>query len=514
MTWTSPESEIRTSATEWRNSRRLYGIYSAVISHFDVGVPPCPDLECPIDRHDYVVRGRVRNWLNLMDNHCPVTFLRQVLQRDAIGTEANLKALIRRHLERSHKTEFDRDKLDFLMVQYFEQCAPDEIVRGDLSVADVGKVLEPVLGGFSPVTPYWLKVLDGLASDLASCQGLQDMEDRKILERGREIKAAAGIRFFEGPALISFTRYNIFLRRAFFAAMTSDLNAVRRNVALLRQRGVKAIDASRAGLSDHEVLRSVERICREWRSIFQSEYSAGHVFRSIKELRACTQAALDGAAEKQEPKAGKLGKKKAKAMTALETGASPVGVKTEVDLPESTNDDELDRALSVFDHEAAPESTVEQVYPELTLEADPVAGTPARFKVPDVMAVIQQQIAWAKEGNALALSVRLEKSAIRLASWEIDSFLAEDEDPRAPIRRSVAARLILQEAFDDFQDGYTGDMPVALTISHGEIGRLQEDIAEARDARNAELIVSLAASGQRLLELMHEAHFAWNQEAR
>jgi len=514
MTGASPQSESRTATSEWRSARRLYAIYSNVIAHFDVGVPPCPDLECPIDRPDYGVRGRVRNWLNLMDNHCPVTFLRQVLQRDPIGTEENLRALIQRHLDRPHKTEFDRDKLDFLLVQYFAQCVPDDLSPGELTIAEVGRVLEPVLGHWSPVTPYWLKSLDELAEDVGKCHCMQDLDDFKILERGRDIKTVVGNRFFEPPALIAFTRYNIILRRAFFYTMRADLESIRVNLVRLQKQGVKSIDATRAGLSEREALSSVQRICQEWRSIFRTDYSAGHVFRSIKELRACTDAALAEIKRKREEEQVKEGRRKAKESAEQDSEAAVLGIQLEVDLSDSVTDEELDRALSVFEHEATPETTVERAYPELTVDSDPVAGTPARYKVPDVITRIEAQIERAQENNAKALSVRLENSAIRLASWETKAFMAGEDESVAALRRCVAARLILQEAFDDFQDGYTGDLRVALTIGHGEAGRMQEKIAEAKDARRPDLIVFLAATGQRLLELMHEAEFAWNEENR
>jgi hypothetical protein len=491
-----------------------------VISHFDVGVPPCPEIECPIDRPDYGVRGRVRNWLNLMDNHCPVTFLRQVLQRDPIGTEANLRALIRRHLDRPHKTEFDRDKLDFLLVQYFAHCVPDDLSPGELTVAEVGRVLEPVLGHWSPVTPYWLKALDDLANDVAKCHCMQDLDEYKILDRGREIKTAAGNRFFEPPALIAFTRYNIILRRAFFYTMRADLESVRINVVRLEKLGVKSIDATRAGLSEREALASVRRICLEWRSIFRTDYSAGHVFRSVKELRACTDRALADIKKKKQDEQSRRdaaeGLRKAKEAAEQDHSeeAALLGIQLEVDLSDNVSDEELDRALAVFEHEAVPETTVDRAYPELTIDSDPVAGTPARYKIPDVITRIQAQLVHAAEEKMKTLSVRLENSAIRLSSWENKAFLAEDSDPVIAIRSSVAARLILQEAFDDFQDGSPGDLQVALTIAHGEAGRMQEKIAEARDVRDADQIVFLTATAQRLLELVREAEFAWTEENR
>lgn len=520
MSASRPQSEIRTAVSEWRTARRLYAIYSGVIAHFDVGVPPCPDLECPIDRQDYGVRGRVRNWLNLMDNHCPVTFLRQILQRDLIGSEANLRALIRRHLDRPQKTDFDRDKLDFLLVQYFAQCVPNDLTPGELTIAEVGKVLEPVLGHWSPVAPYWLKALDELADDVGKCHCMQDLDDYKILDRGREIKSTTGARFFEPPALIAFTRYNIILRRAFFYTMRADLEVVRVNVARLEKLGVKAIDATRAGLSDHEALASVQRICLQWKSIFRTDYSAGHVFRSIKELRLCTDAALAEKQRKQQEdrsrraqSEGRMRAKKAAEHDNLDEAAR-LGIQLEVDLSDDVSDAELDNALALFEHEVAPEMTVDRAYPELTVDADPVAGTPARYKVPDVITRIQAQLVRAAEANAKPLSVKLENSAIRLSSWENKAFLVDEDVPVLAMKSSIAARLILQEAFDDFQDGYTGDLPVALAIAHGEAGRMQEIIAEARDARDTDRTVFLTATAQRLLELVREATFAWKEETR
>lgn len=518
MTAASPQSEIRTVTAEWRTARRLYAIYSAVIAHFDVGVPPCPEIECPIDRQDVGVRGRVRNWLNLMDNHCPVAFLRQVLQRDPITTEANLRTLIRRHLDRPHKTEFDRNKLDFLLVQYFAHCVPDNLSPGELTIADVGRVLEPVLGHWSPVVPYWLKGLDELADDVSKCHCMQDMEDRNILERGREIKASAASRFFEPPALIAFARYNIILRRAFFYTMRNDLDRVRLNLARLEKLGVKSVDASRAGLSEREALASVRRVCHEWRSIFRTDYSAGHVFRSIKELRSCTDGALSAIQRRQEEEKQRRqaieGRKRAKESAERDQAdeAAMLGFQLEVDLSDNVGDAELDQALSVF--EQAPETTVDRAYPELTLDADPVAGTPARYKLPDVVARIEAQLATHDENSLQPVSVQLDHSSIRLASWESKAFKVDEDEFVHATRTSVAARLTLQEAFDDLQDGYTGDIEVALTIAHGEAGRMQERIAEARDARDTNRIVFLSATAQRLLELLHEAEFAWNEEKR
>lgn len=517
MIATGPQSELRTAISEWRTARRLYAVYSGVIAHFNVGVDPCPDLESPIDRLNDGVRSRIRGWLTLMDTRCPVTYLRQVLQRDPVSTEANLRALIRRHLDRPNKTSLDRDKLDFLLVQYFSQCGADDFNPDEPTLAEVGRVLEPVLGHWQAVTPYWLKALDQLAEDVTKCHCMQDLADYNILDRGRDLKSVAGARFFEPPALIAFTRYNIILRRAFFYTMRADLDAVRLNVARLEKLGVTSIDATQAGLSEREAIQSVQRICVEWRSIFRTDYSAGHVFRSIKELRACTDNALaETQRKRREDKnrreaTGAQAKAREAAEHACADEAERLGIHLEVDLSEDLTDEELDRALSVI--EEAPENTVEHAYPELAVASDPVAGTPARYQVPAVIARIQEQARSTPENGYEPVTARLTSSSTQLAPWESDAFFMQDE-PSAAIQASVAARLILQEAFDDFQDGYHGDLPVALTIAHGQAGRMQERIAQARDARDTVRIIDMTATAQRLLELISEAEFAWNEEKR
>lgn len=508
-----PQAELRTAKSEWRTARRLYAVYSGVISQFDLGIDPCPEIECPIERRDPATRARVKAWLNQMDSHCPVAFLRRVLQSGSVGNAGNLFALIRRHLDRPYKTEIDRDKLDFLLVQYFANCVPQETSPTGLTLAEVGRALQPILGKWPAQTPHWMKELDAVVEDVGKCHCMQDLADHRILERGRELKALAGARFFEPQPLIAFTRYNIILRRAFFYTMRADLDAVRLNAAKLQRLGVKWIDATRAGLSDHESLASVHKVCVQWRSIFRTDYSSGHVFRSIKELRACTEKALEVTRRKQTEehlrrRAERLARQKAAAGRPAIDEESPLGLDVEVALSDVT-DVEMESMLSAL--EEPPQNTVDRAYPELTVDADPVEGTPARFKVPEVMEKIHAQVSTAVANEAQALSVGLLNSVIRLAWWEHEAFKSPGEENH-PTRASVAARLILQEAFDDFQDGLGDELEVALAIAHGEAGSIQERIAEACDARETDQIVAMSASAQRLLELIREAEFAWNEE--
>src|SRR5205085_11998195 len=114
-------SAIRTMATathqltelagQWRDARRLNLLYGALQQKFDLGVPPCPELESPINRAEPEALERVWNWFKQMDERVHVHQLRQLLQTTRLGTEENLRAMITRHLEKENKVDADRDKV-------------------------------------------------------------------------------------------------------------------------------------------------------------------------------------------------------------------------------------------------------------------------------------------------------------------------------------------------------------------------------------------------------------------
>lgn len=499
-----PQPKVRAAESEWRTARRLYAIYCGVLAHFDLGVPPCPEIESLIDRQDDAVRERVGEWITLMDDHCPVMLLRQVLQRDQIGTQENLLALIRRHLDRPTKSIVDRTKIDFLLVQFVVNSIPEGLNPSDWTLAEVGRALEPVLGPYSLALPDWLQPLTDLTEDVNKCRCMQDLIDYRILERGHEIKTDAEDRFFQPIALVPFTHYNILLRRTFINSLRADLAVLQRNVTRLEKLGVKSIDATQAGLSNHEALASVRRICLEWRNLLSTEYSSGQVFRAINELRACTQNALRLAVQRiQQERHSRRGRHKTE--VAEERGSSGrLGVRLQIDLS-----DDIQGAFSQVEPELAPEMTVESAYPELTVDYETISANAERYKIPLVIGRIRSQLAKAEaNAKATALSVYFGSSAVRLSSWEAKAFLVDEDESVGAVKSSVAARLILRKAFDEFREGVTGALSTALTIAHCEAARTQELIAQVRERCDIDSIVFLTATAQRLLELIREAEFA------
>src|SRR5579863_8342480 len=140
---TTATASLTEIAAFWRTARRLYTIYSELNRSFEIGLPLCTDLEYPVDRSEPEVLNRVRQWLEQMDGRVQAWQLRQLLQSTNLQTEENLRALVCRYLAKRDKTDTDRDKIDFLLVQYFAHRAPQVPYEQQIKLSEVGRVLEP-----------------------------------------------------------------------------------------------------------------------------------------------------------------------------------------------------------------------------------------------------------------------------------------------------------------------------------------------------------------------------------
>ena len=86
--------------------------------------------------------------------------LRQFLQTSSLANEQGLESLIEHFLAKPAKTDIIRDKIDFLLVQYFSQLAPSGVTDAEVDLAYVAKALKPVLGEVELKPPVWLNALD------------------------------------------------------------------------------------------------------------------------------------------------------------------------------------------------------------------------------------------------------------------------------------------------------------------------------------------------------------------
>ena len=158
-------------------------------------------------------------WLQQVDAQIQVHQLRQFLQTTPLANEIVLRHLFIHHLHKPSKSTSDRDKTDFLLVQYFSLCAPSGMEDPDIDLDYVAQVLEPVLGPQEPVLPAWLKPLETVMESAARCKRLSELLHGGTLEQGRKLKSDNAAHFFEPSAMAAFARFSFMIRRIFFRLM-------------------------------------------------------------------------------------------------------------------------------------------------------------------------------------------------------------------------------------------------------------------------------------------------------
>ena len=279
-------------AAEWARARRLQPLYAELAREFVIDAKPCPDLEAGVEAPSPEAMERVRQWLNEMDERVQVHQLRQFLQTTSPVSADDLVTLLQHFLDKTPRSDAIRDKIDFLLVQYFSQTVPTGLDDGAADLAYVAGVLEPVLGKVELRAPVWLNGLDRALDSARCCRSLEDLLHGGVLEQGRKAKAQAGDLFYLPVALMAFTRFGYLMRRIFFRLMHADLHAILDGLHELSERGMEAIDCRRAQFSAEEPIVRLRMICQSWKVMFQAEYSSGQPLRMLVDLRACVEAAM------------------------------------------------------------------------------------------------------------------------------------------------------------------------------------------------------------------------------
>lgn len=289
----------------WPVRRRLYPLYSALAREFVLEASPCQELD-QLEVPSVECVAEAAKWFAAMDQRIQVHHLRQFAQTSANMTEGALRDFLAHHLNKNPRTESDRDKLDFLLVQLFSQYAPAASPDNDLTIEFVGKSLESVLGPATPTQPGFAGQLDNLLHEADSARDLKALFTARIIERGREVKIACGDRFFQPFTLAAFTRFGFLLRRKFFRLMQQDLNIIFDGLRELEGRGVATLDCRKAQFAPDEPVARLRMICQSWRVMFQAEYSSGQPLCILVDLRTAVDAALaqsSSSASKPKPKA-------------------------------------------------------------------------------------------------------------------------------------------------------------------------------------------------------------------
>ena len=281
----------------------LQPIYRALVSEFVIEVPACPlsmaSATGEPENHDAEFQTQAEEWFQQVDRQIHVHQLRQFLQTTPLASEAVLRNLIAHHLHKPIKSGSDRDKIDFLLVQYFSLCTPAGMDDSEVDLKYVAQVLEPVLGSQSPEVPEWLAPLDDLMQSAAKCSRLSELLYSGTLDQGRKLKSQAGDNYFDPAAMAAFARFSFMIRRTFFRLMHGDLNAIQDGLRDLERRGINTVDCRRAQFSAEEPTARLRMICQSWKVMFHAEYSSGHPLRMLVDLRAAVDDALQGEAEQK-----------------------------------------------------------------------------------------------------------------------------------------------------------------------------------------------------------------------
>ena len=517
-------------AARWRSARRVYAVYAPLVRQSRLG-PGCPELDAPVDRPQPEVLERAQQWLDGMDPRIQAAELRRLLQTTQLATEENLQDLIVRYLAREPKDDGLRDKLDFLLVQYFAHCASPALHQGNVSLEDVARVMEPVLGECSTEPPAWLAPLDQALADLHRCGSLRELLDQKVLERGRALKTEAGQMFFGSAALLSFVRFNFLVRRAFFRLLQGDVHGLRHALDQLKARGIETVDCSRAQLSASEPVSRLRELCRNWREPFRAPYSAGQNFRPLVECRAAAEAALVPAAVAAPAAVTAAPEAEPVAVTAAPEPPAPVAAPPEppaasappvpaVPEPAPVSAEPATEPAPKAEHPAEPEA---KLAPEHKPAAAPAAAAKPEPSPKQLVLVVEEaldriaeQLLKSSEKKSVSVtSVEVGGSKLLLSSWEVAAFVEGGDQLSDALQRAVAARAILVEVIAACRKQPGGKaapgsseasaLAQAIASAETEGAHMQVAVEDAKGANNIDAAVNLAATAKRLQGSAEEA---------
>jgi hypothetical protein len=464
---------------QWKEARSVFPIYLALAKQLEIEIPfPQAKRNLP-EKPDLETFSQVHEWLDSMDQQVLVHQLRHLLQMTTLNaSETGLRALIQRHLRKAKKSNVDRDKIDFLLVQYFALCAPAKIYHKQIELVDVAQVIQPVLGDVDPAPLAWCTPLEQMIESLRAFRSLREILKTNFIEQGRKVKETAGGMFYDPAALIAFIRFNFLLRRTLIELMHADLIAIRTGLGQLQTAGVRVIDCHHAGLSSAEPLAKISTMADEWKQPFQKEYTertVSQAFDKLLGLRTDMEHAVEKALGKPSDSgpqpAGTLGTKTVAAAKKPAVESSVSGSKTKTQPAVATPDDAV-----VLDFE----NCMEQIWEQL------IATPPSR-------------------GRSMT-TVKIGGARILLSSWEVTAFVSEDGPSAEDLRRAVVARVLVTAAMESAKEtGNATSLDRAMNIARVEVTRLQERVDVAKQAKDTEAAVNLGISTKRLLSALDEA---------
>jgi hypothetical protein len=456
---------------QWAEARSVFPIYLALAKQLEIEIPFPQDERNLPETFEAALFSEVQAWFDAMDQRVLVHQLRHLLQMTTLNaSEAGLRALIQRHLRKTSKSNVDRDKIDFLLVQYFALCAPAKVYHKQIDLEDAAEVMKPVLGSVNTKPLAWCEPLEKMIEALRGFRSLRDMLKTDFIDRGRKVKETAGAMFYNPASLLAFIRFNFLLRRTLIELMHADLIAIRSGLAQIESAGVRLMDCHRFGLSGAEPVTKIRELADEWKQPFQQEYTERAVsaaFEKLLALRSDVEYALENLGPKADTPLGPQ-----LSNPALRAGAQNTRAADRL-APGAPSKLEPGGSLDF-------ESCLEQIWEQL------IATPPTR-------------------GRSMT-TVKIGSARILMSSWEVTAFVSEDGPAAEDLRRAVVARALVTAATESAKaNGNSTGLDRALSIARIEVSRLQERVDIAKQAKDTEAAVNLGISTKRLLSALDEA---------
>jgi hypothetical protein len=543
------QAKVDASPQSWLETQLVYPVYLALAQQFELGRPPCTyEQLCGENRREDLLRA-VRAWYDQLDEQTAVNQVRQLLQANYAAAEKNLRAFALRLLRKPVKQASDRNKVDFVVVQYFAACAPQQVATRDASYADTALVLRPLLGAVPPIPPEKLQPLEAILEAARNANSLAELLHSKLLEQGRQIKDSLGEAYFKPEFLVGVCRFNYLMRRAFIRNSHSDLRVTRDALCQLESYGVLRIDCRAAGLSGSEPVAELHRICADWKHPFRAEfgeYSIPTMLERLIGLRASAEAALAAAPAKPaaEPAAEpadspafepnfRVTQPKAPEKNA---GQARPAFRSVLALADSVPQPAVARANAAESPRKAaapawrqaepgdpkpkkleaPAPILQAEIPPANAAAPRVAGSSpdaaaaqsiAETEVENCSDKIWEQLISAPRDRGRSMSsIQFDGVKLLLSSWEVAAFVSEDGAIARDVRRAVVVRALLAAALENHMaKGDRGRLAAALTLAANEINRMQGCVEKAKAAKHTEGAVNLSMTAKRLLAFIEQA---------
>lgn len=479
----APKRPENPRMVQWKEAREVFPIYMALARQLEIEAPfPQAKRNLP-EKPDIELFSDVHEWLDRMDQQVMVPHLRHLLQMTTLNdSESGLRALIARHLRKTKKSNVDRDKIDFLLAQYFALEVPPKIYHKQIELSDVAQVMQPVLGDVDATPLDWCAPLEKMITALRGFRSLREILNTSFIVEGRKVKESAGGMFYDPAALLAFIRFNFLLRRTLIELMHADLIAIRAAVDQLQTAGVRTVDCHHAGLVGGEALGKIRKLADEWKQPFQQEYTertVNQAFENLLGLRADVEQALAKAARpaqngsKKAPGEALKPSLPAKKVAPVAKDASPKVKSKDASKTLGTAEVEPGAALDF-------ETCMEQIWEQL------IATPPSR-------------------GRSMT-TVKVGGARILMSSWEVTAFVSEDGPSAEDVRRAVVARVLVAAAMESAKEtGNATSLDRAVNMARVEITRLQERVDVAKQAKDTEAAVNLGISTKRLLSMLDEA---------